>query len=252
MELQKEIIGKRIVFVHPPDLVSKHMLGFLTGREYEVYTLLDHTKIKWIASSYPETLFFLNIDAVMNEYEWEDFIADLQFNKPGIRLGIFSFKITEPQRVQHYMMELGISCGFIMLKQGVQAASEMMLKILHANEAKGRRKYIRYQCTEEASMNFKLNEIQINGTIQDISSVGMSFFLNSDNELVRNQVLKDIQLRLKGILVNTNGVVLGQRVVDGQALYVVLFNSADLQKTRERIHSYIQTSQQKDFEKEFA
>jgi hypothetical protein len=253
MELQKDIIGKRIVFVNPPDLVSKHMLEFLTGREYEVYTLLDHTKIKWIASSYPGTLFFLNIDAVMNEYEWEDFIADVQFNNPGIRLGIFSFKITEPQRVQHYLMELGISCGFIMLKQGVQAASEMMLKILYANEAKGRRKYIRYQCSEdEASMNFKLGEIQIKGTIQDISSVGMSFFLDSDQELVKNQVIKDIQLRLKGVLVNANGVILGQRVVDGQTLYVALFNSSDQKKTKERIHSYIQNSLQKDFEKEFA
>lgn len=253
MEIAKEITGKRIVFVHPPDLVSKHLLTYLIDREFEVYTILDHSKIAWVQSSYPETLFFLNIDAAMKEFEWEDFITRLQVDKPGIQLGLFSFKITEPAKIQHYIMELGVNCGFIQLKQGVSAAADMMLKVLQANEVKGRRKYIRYQCNgENATMNFKLNEVLTNGLVQDISSVGMSFFLDGDTELLKNQMIKNIQLRLKGVLVNTDGVVIGQRPDNGQALYVLLFNGSDQQKTKGRVHSYIYSSLQKDFDREFS
>ncbi|OQY32158.1 MAG: hypothetical protein B6241_12035 [Spirochaetaceae bacterium 4572_59] len=253
MELQKEITGKKIVFVHPPDLVSKHLLVYLIDREYEVYTLLDHTKVGKVHSSYPGTLFFLNIDAAMKEFEWEDFITKLQVENPGLQLGIFSFKITEAARIQHYIMDLGVNCGFIQLKQGVNTAANMMIKVLQANEVKGRRKYIRYQCTQEtAIMNFKLDDILINGFVQDISSVGMSFFLEEDKELVKNQMIKNIQLRLKGVLVNTDGVVLGLRDDNGKKLYVILFNGTDQQKTKDRVHSYIYSSLQKEFDREFS
>jgi hypothetical protein len=251
MEPQKDLIGKKIVFVHPPDLVSKHLMGILTEMEYEVYSSLDHSKIKRMNSVYPGTLFFINIDTAMNGKEWETFITDLRSSQADIQLGVLSFKITEPDKIQYYLMDLGVNCGFIQLKQGVAAASEMMLKILHANEVKGRRKYLRYECLpEEASLNFKVDDKQFNGSIQDISSVGISFSLAGLSGLVKNQLLKDIQLRLKGLLVNTNGVIFGQRVVEGRTLYVLLFKSPEMQRVRTRVHSYISSSMQRTFDRE--
>ena len=253
MELHKVMVGKKIVFVHPPDIVSKHLMQVLAVREFEVYSLLDHSKIKWISSVYPETIFFINIDAVQSEEEWELFLSKTKKLKPGLLLGVFSFKISEPARISHYVMDLGVSCGFIQLKQGVQASSDMMLKILEANEARGRRKYLRYKCEgAQATLNLRIEDNQVNGRIRDISSVGMAFVLESRDALVKNQLIKNIQLRLKGVLVNTNGVIMGSRSENVQTVYVLLFQSQDIQSVREKIHSYIQNALQKEFEEEFS
>jgi hypothetical protein len=251
MELQKTVVGKKIVFVHPPELVSKHLIDFLTDKEYEVYILQDHTKIKWINSSYPGTIFFLNIDTALNEYEWEEFIQNLRRENQDLQLGILSFKITDNARIQHYVMDLGVNCGFIQMKQGVKAARDLMLKTLQRNEAKGRRKYVRYECRGQATLNLKSGDDQINGGILDISSVGMAFTLNKYTKLVKNQLIRDIQLQLKGVLVSTHGVLVGQRIVEGKPLFVVLFKSPDLQKVREKIRSYIHSSLQREFDEEF-
>ena len=118
METNQEFLGKKIIFVHPPDLVRGPLMDLLAEREYEVYTLMEHTKISHIYRAYPDSIFFLNIDTALNEAEWQLYIKELNQSCTGISLGIFSFRISEKEQVQHYLLDLGISCGFIQLKQG--------------------------------------------------------------------------------------------------------------------------------------
>jgi len=251
--MSSKMAGRKIVFVYPPEIVKEHLLEILSDREYEVYTLKDHHNIDAVLLKYPGTIFYLNIDAVLDDQEWQKLISRLIESYPGLQLGVLSQKITDQKTVGHYLMNLGVSCGFIQLKQGLQAASEMMIKLLEASEARGRRKYLRFKCSSEdqAVFNLKLNGALSGGSVQDISSVGMSCIFDHPADLVKNQVVDDIQLKLKSIIVNTSGVVLGNRQQENQVIYVILFKSSDLSRNKTKIRNYIHSAHQKKFDQEF-
>ena len=254
MDANQDFLGKKIIFVHPPDLVRGPLMDLLTEREFEVYILMDHRKIPNIYRAYPDTVFFLNIDTALNEKEWQEYIRELNSSCSGILLGILSFRISQKDQVQFYLLELGVGCGFIQLKQGVQAAGEMMLKVLAANEVKGRRKYLRYQCSFEDQSVFRFTEegTEISGHIQDISSVGMSCSMDSSVNLVKNQLIRNMQLRLKGIIVSCDAILMGTRKATGQdTLYVFLFRMDSQDKMKSRIRSYIYNSFQRQLNHDF-
>ena len=253
--MSNDFLGKKVIFVNPPDLVKGPIMTLLSDEELEVYTLLVHEKISEVVRKYPDTIFFINVDAVQSEKEWQIFIEKLNSDHPGIQFGIMSFKINDPEQVQHYLLDLGAGCGFIQLKQGTKAAFDMMMKVLLVNEVKGRRKYIRYQCKmdDNATVNFSLADTQIDGDILDISSVGMSCQLSAHQGLVKNQLVRDVQMRLRGSIVNIDIILIGTRVVPGeQSIYVFLFKTDALDKMKDRIRTYISSAIQKSFNREFS
>ncbi len=254
MNAQKDFIGKKIIFVHPPDLVRGPLMDLLSELEYEAYVLRSHSKIPDIYKAYPDTVFFLNIDTALNDTEWQIYIKHLNRSCPGILLGIFSFRISQKDLVQHYLLGLGVSCGFIQMKQGVKAAGEMILKVLNANEVKGRRKYLRYQCypKDHSIVHFFNEGTDVTGRIQDITSVGMSCRMASSVSLVKNQLVKNMQLRLKGVIVRCDAVLMGKKAINGQdALYVFLFRMESQDKMKSRIRSYIYGALQRQLNHDF-
>ena len=249
----KDFLGKKIVFVYPPEVVQGELLSVLYNEELEAYTLQDHRKIPDIVEKHPDTLFFLNIDTVLNDLEWQKLVEDLQKRYPHIMLGILTFKIDKDLH-ELYLMELGVKCGYIQLKLGLQKAKDMMIKILEANEVRGRRQYLRYQCSEncQASLNFKMSDDLLTGNILDISSVAMSCHLSAHQGLAKNQLISRMQMRLKGAIVITDAVLVGSRIVqDEQTIYVFLFKTDTPEKIRPKIRTFISQNLQMNFNREF-
>lgn len=256
MKEKRQIEGKKIIFVNPPEIVGSKLLNILTEKEFEVYTLLDYKKISDIHKKYSDAIFFLNIDVVLTEFEWDQFILDLNHQCPEIQFGIFSFKITDKSVMQYYFMDLGVNCGFIQLKLGVAAATEMMLKIMIANEVKGRRKYIRYKCCDEdkTALFIDLMGTRVTGEVLDISSVGMSCILdNHKGNISQNELIRHVQLRLRGLIVILDAILLGTRVIEGErTIFVFLFKEDCSDKVKSKIRSFISISLQKQFNREFS
>ncbi|MDA3956938.1 hypothetical protein [Oceanispirochaeta sp.] len=256
MEEKREFQGKKIIFVHPPEIVGSLLLNILVDKEYEVYILQDFRRIPDIQEHYPDSIFFLNIDTAQTEYEWQEFIRNLNERCSGIQLGILSFNINTKDKMQLYLLDLGVSCGFIQLKLGVAAATEMMLKVLDVNEVRGRRKFIRYQCTNEvrSTLSFDLMGTRVTGDIQDISSVGLSCILdNHQGNLVPNQLIRNIQFRLGVLIVNMDAILLGTRIIEGErTIFVFLFKLDSSDKMKTKVRSFIYNSLQKNFNKEFS
>ncbi len=254
MEGKPDFLGKKVVFVYPPDIVKDALMKFLSDREYEVYTLMDHTKIPQIFKAYPDTIFFLNIDTVLPEWEWQGFIRHKNKSCPGIQFGVHSFRVSDREQLEYYLFDLEIKCGFIQLKQGIKSASDMILKVMLANEVKGRRKYLRYQCMEEdnAFLNFKYKDRLIKGRITDVSSVGVSCKLESPPNLSKNELISNIQMRLKGFIVHLDVILMGSRNIEGeQTTYVFLYRGEQLSKEKSRIRTFIYAALQKQFNREF-
>ena len=248
-------IGKKIIFVYPPELVKQQLLDVLSENEFEVYTIRDEKKVKQIAATYEESIFFFNLDTGLKESMWKQFLLSLRKEFANLQVGLISFNVSSPDVIQNYVLEYGVNCGFIQLKQGAKAAEDMMLKILNANEAKGRRKYVRYICrgADQVSLNLKVGEKIVQGNIEDISSVGIACqILSTQVSLEKNQLVSDIQMRLRGTLVHAGGVVLGMRnMPDGTVKYVILFTEDREQKVRQKIRHFIHNALQRQFDAEF-
>jgi hypothetical protein len=235
--------GKKVFFVQPNSVIQKEMVAELISQEYEVLLISEAAQAKKLFAQYPDCLAFLNIDDGLSEEGWEAFVTEVQADPAlsGVKLGILTYN-TDQELARKYLMEYMVPCGFIKLSLGLAESTAVVLKVLEANEAKGRRKYLRVHCGDNTKLNIKLLTGVVEGRILDISSVGMACTLKSGIDLKLHSVLESIQLQLKGTLCLVNGIVMGSRPLEdgsGKA-YVVLFDPKTAPVQREKIRGYLQ------------
>jgi len=248
MENQPSTQSKKIFLLHPHSVIKDEMLDLLIMAGYETYTLIDEKKARKLLAKFPGSIMFINIDEGLKESEWEAYIRDLMDN-PDTKdscLGIMSYN-QDRVLMQKYLFELAIPGGYIHLKLGLQESTRIIINALEANEARGRRKYIRADCEDDinATVNFKCPNGLCHGKILDISSAGIAAKFNKTSELSLNSLMKDVQLKLRGGLVMTNMTFMGLRH-DNKQVYIMLFDAARLSPdNRLTIHRYIKQCLQK-------
>ena len=238
--------GKKVFFVAPNSVVQKEMMADLVQQEYEVHLVPDVTKAKKLFAKYPDCIAFLNIDDGLSEKDWEAFISDVQ-SDPAlklVRLGILTYN-SDPELAKRYLMEHRVPCGFVKLSLKRGESTAIILKVLEANEARGRRRYLRIPCRENTRLNFVDMTTMIEGRVVDISSVGMACVLDPDKAWPKHSVLESIQLKLNASVCMVTGIIMGSRRIDrGDNLYVILFDPKTPQPQRDKIRTYIQWSLQ--------
>jgi len=243
---QDNDVGKKVFFVAPNSVVQKEMMADLVHQEYEVHLVPDVTKAKTLFAKYPDCIAFLNIDDGLSEEGWEAFIREVQADPvlQRVRLGILTYN-SDPELAKKYLMEYRVPCGFIKLTLNRGESTAIVLKVLEANEARGRRRYLRIQCRENTRLNFRDAWGLIEGRVIDISSVGMACVLDPDKAWAKHSVIESIQLKLNATVCMVNGIVMGSRRLERQEnLYVVLFDPKTAQAQRDKIRNYIQWSLQ--------
>jgi hypothetical protein len=142
--------------------------------------------------------------------------------------------------MQKYLIDMSVPCGYIQLKLGVQASTKIIHDALQANEAKGRRKCFRASCIDDgsATMNYKDNNAIYYGKLLDISSAGVAVRIENFRGFQTNSRLRDIQLKLRGLLVRIDMVLMGKRW-DNQDVWIFLFDPNMPPESRLIIHRYI-------------
>ncbi|MEA1911727.1 MAG: PilZ domain-containing protein, partial [Spirochaetota bacterium] len=167
--------GKKVFFLYPQSVIQEELISFLLKNEYEVYFLNDHIKAKRIFRQFNNSICFINIDDGLKEAEWGEYISSLRSDSEikGLQIGILSYN-NDPGLMQKYLMDIGVEAGFIQLKLGIKQSTEIILKVLDANEAKGRRKFVRVNCENDQRvvLNFNHKDSSYEGQIIDLSSVG--------------------------------------------------------------------------------
>jgi hypothetical protein len=160
------------------------------------------------------------------------------------RIGIMTYN-ADPELARKYLMEIGIPCGFIQLKLGLAEGKAIILKTLEANEARGRRRYVRAQFSDQrkASFNVTIRGAHVTGSILDISIAGMTFRLDSTVPLKPQEVLDDVQLRLRGTLCKVRGSYAG---LAGGGRSLLLFHESMTDDVRAKIHRFIFVSLQEE------
>ena len=211
--------GKKVFLLYPHSVIRDDMLDMLIMAGFETYTLVDEKKARKILSKFPDSILFINIDEGLKENEWEVYIREIQ-EDPQLknnRLGIMSYN-QDQLLMQKYLMKMGLPCGYIQLKLGLQESAKILLNVLQANEARGRRNSIRAACEDDlnASINYRFDTDVFRGKILDISSSGLAARLDKAPNFEANTVIKDVQLKLRGGLIMTDLTFMGQRRDDNK------------------------------------
>lgn len=246
-------LGRKIFFVYPHSVVKNELINVLISLEYEVYLINDYNYIKPICEKYVDPIIFINIDEGLTEFEWDMLIRDLKdgYLTHKAQYGIFTYN--EDERLsKKYLMDIMITCGYITLKLGIEESTDIIIKTLEANEAKGERKVLGTKCNPyESTLNFNMGGSRLQGNIISISSVGMSVVFPNNLILPPKKILPDIQLKLKGVLINVSAINIGvQKSNLKRNVYLLVFNKNIATESRTKIRQYISKILQQQIEEE--
>ncbi|HOZ73257.1 MAG TPA: PilZ domain-containing protein [Spirochaetales bacterium] len=246
------LFGKKVFFLNPPGVIGD-VANALAEAEFEVYSTRDHAKLARFLRKEPECLTFVNIDEGDDESVWRAWIKSIKGEEASARaaFGIITMLDDEDKR-SYYLMDLGVECGFVVVKIGVAKTTEILLRMLEANEARGRRRYVRAACPPDSTeLSCPTDEGLLRGWIKDLSSVGMSVAFAGGATPRQGSRLRDMQLNLKGVRVILNGVVIGSHDAPGiGVISVIMFEPASVNDDkRAKLRAFIRRTLQATMDK---
>ncbi|MFP4484458.1 MAG: PilZ domain-containing protein [Spirochaetaceae bacterium] len=234
-------LGKKVFFLYPPSVVTDELVWEVVRNEYEVYLLKDHARLRKLLPRYNDSILFVNIDAGLSEEGWEEYIRDISGSPDtaNVRIGILTYNRNE-DLARKYLMDIGVQAGFVTLSLGLEESSGIILRMLEANEARGRRRYVRARIADPkaATFNVKVHDTMCRGVIHDISSVGMACSFEGNGEVSVRSYLTDMQLRLRGQTVRVSGVVSGVRSEETR-VHVIIFDPRRGDAFRTRLRHFV-------------
>ncbi|HUW70366.1 MAG TPA: hypothetical protein VMX33_09020 [bacterium] len=239
--------GKRVFFLNPQPVILE-VASILADAEFEVYTTRDHGRLARYLRKDPDCLTFVNIDEGDDEGVWRTWIKSIRDDKATnhVAFGVVT-TLDDEDKKSAYLMNLGVECGFIVVKMGAAKTAEILLRTLEANEARGRRKYVRAMCPPDAAeFNCTTDAGVLGGMIRDLSSVGMSASFTGGISVRTGTRLKDMQLIMRGIRVIVTGVVIGSHDAAGLGtIVVIMFEPASLtDDKRNKLRAFIRKTLQ--------
>lgn len=241
-----QILGKKVLFLNPNNVMRGELVDVLISYEFEVALVEDHVHALRVIRKYPDSIIFINIDSGLSEPEWESYVAGILGNQEtkGIGIGILSYEFV-PEIVEKYLMKIGVGCGFVQLKLGLKECVTTILKALIANEARGRRRFVRAICTpaDQGTLNFRYRGDYINGSLIDVSAGGVACSFDRDIDLPIGAPINDIQLKLGPTLSKVSGKLAGYQKEDKSRFVIVLdknVSSRERHKIQQFVHRHIQ------------
>jgi PilZ domain. len=238
--MESGLLGKKVFFLYPPPVLSE-IVEDLARQEFEVYLTREHDKLRRYLDKSPDSIVFINLDDGLEEAGWLSYVESLRKSAPSVGVGIVTLNDNAELR-EHYLMNLQVQCGFVILKIGAAKTGEILAKTLEANEARGRRKFVRAACAPGVGQcAFDFEGATIRAELTDLSSAGMAIHLEGGLSLKVGTVLRDIAVTIKGGRLSLSGVVVAKRSDDGAVpAHVVMFDPASLDEARrEKLKSLV-------------
>lgn len=233
----KDITASRKTFFIVPDdsfFPETYLEDYFT-LGYECYFVKNDRqipikeKVNNIISVFKDSVVIFNIDAVIPDINWIEYINELnaQYGKEII-FGIMYVKRQEKKfktAIEITFKErIGIRGECIQLEYQKKLNFAVVQKALYDLQAQGRRKNIRGLCTRTYTYSFSNDGIGFNGVLQDISLSHFSF-ISYDKSLELNvgTVIKEFNFFLNGLVMRTPVALIIKREINDGFLYVFAF-----------------------------
>jgi len=244
-------LGKKVFFLYPPPVLNE-VVEDLAKKEFEVYLVRDHVRLTRLLADEPEAIVFINIDDGMEEPAWEAYVRALRSDEKTKTVGIGILSLNEDKALmEKYLMDIQVPCGFVVVKIGTAKTIEILTKTLDANEARGRRRFVRATCQPGAALcALEIDGRSVQGSLSDLSSAGMALSIEGSSALKPGTVLRGITLNVRGARLALNGFVAAKRG-DGEApVYVVMFDPSSIDDARrDKLRSMVSRLNQSSLDK---
>jgi hypothetical protein len=246
-EISVDVVGRKIFFLNPSPSIQNIVVNDLVQREYEAYVASDRVILRRLLKNFSGSIVFIDIDQVIGEKDWESWIRETlrADDLTDVRLGILTANRSDTLQNKYANM-LRLPCGYTMIHRDLNVTIAQIINILNANNAKGRRKYLRTSVENEAQtmVNFPLGSEFVSGTIRDISTAGFSCSFVEDPDFTKNSSFSNVQIKLKHTILNVETVIYGSRTEGTDRVYVALFTERLSPDSKVKIRKYIQSSLQ--------
>ena len=240
ISVEEIVTGRKTFFITPYlSLIPESFLEDYFVNGYECYFVENDKKIPLemkldiIVSLFKDVILFFNIDFESEEHDWPNIIRRLirKYNNSA-RIGVMYLKRQSKdfraELEKLYLYEMGLNCGCIQLEYQKKRNYEIIETILEANQAQGRRVNIRTVCPPTCTFTFTYKDHTYNGPLQDISLSHFSLLLPLDAlDIHISKKIEDVRISLKGVIIKTNAMLMAQREVNGQILYVFTFITSE-------------------------
>ena len=234
------VTGRKTFFILPDtSLMPESFLEDYFALGYECYYVAFdkrvnmEKKVKVITSLFKDLIIFFNIDYNLPNFDWEDYIYNyIQANDNAASVGILytkrQTKLEKSVLERKFLYEMGIRCGCIQLEYQKSNNFELIGKILYANQAQGRRKTIRALCSSACTYTYTYGPYKdsVTGTLQDISLSHFTILVSGAGlEIKLYEKITDVHFNIRGFLFRSDAVLVMERPVNGDMLYVFAFVS---------------------------
>ena len=232
------VTGRKTFFILPDtSLMPESYLEDYFALGYECYYIpFDkrykmERKVKVITSLFKDLIIFFNIDYNLPNFDWDDYIYEyIHENNNAQSVGImYAKRQSKAEKAlieRKYLYEMGIRCGCVQLEYQKTQNFELIGKILYANQAQGRRKTIRALCSSACTYTYTYGPYKdsITGTLQDISLSHFTVLVSGTGlEIKLYEKIPDIHFNIRGFLFRSDAVLVMERPVNGDMLYVFAF-----------------------------
>lgn len=234
------VTGRKTFFILPDtSLMPESFLEDYFALGYECYYVAFdkrvnmEKKVKVITSLFKDLIIFFNIDYNLPNFDWEEYIYNyIQANDNAASVGILytkrQTKLEKSVLERKFLYEMGIRCGCIQLEYQKSNNFELIGKILYANQAQGRRKTIRALCSSACTYTYTYGPYKdsVTGTLQDISLSHFTILVSGAGlEIKLYEKITDVHFNIRGFLFRSDAVLVMERPVNGDMLYVFAFVS---------------------------
>lgn len=251
-----DALGKKLFYFFPRGPYHASLVRAAIEQEYEIYTVSRAEAGIKLISGYSRSLVFINTDCTIPAVREELTRSIKQY---GDRFEAGSSRIIPLVRegataVPQELLELnepGIVSKPLRLSGDVKEATERFLGFLEKEEARGQRRYVRFGTNGAAlsPLQITVSGKEYGGTLSDISSAGISFFLDGGKILPAGSRIEQFCVESAADICELTGTItLRRKMPDGSILLVALFD-APPQRAKRGLQNFIHTSLQQQFYK---
>lgn len=231
--------GRKVLFVDPPSVIEEQMIQFLITAQYDAAIIKDVRHVPTVLQRFPNSIVYFNLGSKRGMEEQVKVMTHLlsKREKENLIVGILSYDKNE-EIAKKYLMDMGALGGYITLDLGFKKSAQILLKVLEANEAKKNRKFVRVKVPSgKGELNIETDSGKYIGTIIDISIAGMACTFDAD--FSKGTYLSKLQLRLWGQLVSISGTIAGSRTIEGNTIWVIMFDENLAPETRSKVNNFL-------------
>ncbi len=245
--------GRKVFYFFPSGPYHQHIVKRIIRDEFEIFTLSDYERGLPLIFQYNGAIIFFHIDELSEYNHIRGVLRDFcrQSSNRSIELIILTRDADRAEELRTFMKEMSNS-RILLLEEEPEKSANELLELLNGFDARGQRRYVRFGSSKDevAMIEFVHKSKKLSAGVHDISSAGLSFSIPNGPGLAIRSHIKDFDIEISERIEGLSGTVtIKRKLPDGSVLYVLMFEKGLSKDMREKLHTIIHGSLQRQFNK---